>query len=54
MAITILEVEKDRLYTVNNKEIYLDSENKWIAKQELTASEMGAFSLYRAANITQL
>lgn len=51
MSIEIQEIEKDEVYTVNDKEVYKDSNNNWIARQELTSQEHGAFSQYRATRI---
>lgn len=51
MSISINEIEKNSLYTVNNKEVYLDGDGKWVSRQELTAQEHEAFAQYRASNL---
>lgn len=42
MAITITEKQEDQ-YMVNGKLVYLNSENKWIAVEELTVNESKEF-----------
>lgn len=49
--ININEIEKGEHYTVNGIDVYKDSEGKFIARQELSLSEQGAFSLYKAARL---
>ncbi|WP_417366829.1 hypothetical protein [Flavobacterium beibuense] len=49
MSVQILEKEKNSLYTVNGNELYLDPDNNWVARKELTSFEQQAFDLYRQA-----
>ena len=45
--ITISCIEKEEKYEVNGKIVYLDSEENWVATQELTTNEKQAFENYR-------
>ncbi|MEZ7494482.1 hypothetical protein QO206_03230 [Leeuwenhoekiella aequorea] len=46
MGVTIEPTVNADAYWVNSKEVYLDSNNKWIAREELTTNEATAFRSY--------
>lgn len=50
MSINIKAIEKNEVYTINNKEVYRDQNNNWIAREELTALESKSFGQYRRSN----
>jgi hypothetical protein len=54
MSVQIIEVVKGESYTVNGKNVYKDSENNWIAREELTTAESQAFRESRGNNFTNL
>lgn len=39
MAVEIREIRKGEEYEVNGKNVYKDSNNNWISREELTESE---------------
>lgn len=39
MAVEIKEIRKGEEYEVNGKNVYKDSNNNWISREELTESE---------------
>lgn len=41
--ITIKPIVELESYDVNGKEVYKDTNNNWVARQELTANENNAF-----------
>lgn len=45
MAVDIKQIFDNEL-TVNNKEVYQDSNNNWIAREELTTAEHRALRLH--------
>lgn len=51
MSVTITPITDHESYSVNNKEIYKDSNGNWIAREELTTQENNAFSNYRKSVI---
>lgn len=51
MSVKITPIEDHERYSVNNKEVYKDSNGKWIQRQELTSQEMSAFTNYKKAVI---
>lgn len=51
MSIKIKPIEQGEKYEVNGKVVYLDSNQNWIATQELTANEGKAFQNYLNAFI---
>lgn len=51
MSIKIKPIEKGEKYKVNGKVVYLDSNQNWIATEELTTSEKNAFNNYKNAVI---
>jgi len=51
MSIKIIPVVDHESYNVNGKEIYKDSNNNYVARQELTTQETMAFGNYRKAVI---
>ena len=51
MSVTIIPITDHESYSVNNKQVYKDSNGNWIARQELTTQENNAFSNYRKAVI---
>lgn len=46
MGVTIEPTVNADAYWVNSKEVYLDSNDKWIAREELTPNEVNAFKAY--------
>ncbi|WP_164879127.1 hypothetical protein [Flavobacterium cerinum] len=44
MSVKIIEVEKDEHYNVNDKPVYKDANNNWIAEVELTTYERETFT----------
>lgn len=51
MSIVINPISDHELYEVNGKEIYKDSNENWIAREEFTQQERNAFQNYRKAVI---
>lgn len=51
MSIKIKPIEQGEKYEVNGKVVYLDSNQNWIATQELTTNEAKAFQNYKEAII---
>ena len=51
MSVTITPIEDHERYSVNNKEVYKDSNGNWIQRQELTSQEANAFTNYKKAVI---
>ncbi len=49
MPVNITEIEKDQEYMVNTKTVYKDTNDKWIATQELTPTERNTFFNYLKA-----
>lgn len=49
MCVDIQEVQHDQVYNVNDKEVYRDNNNNWIAREELTPQEGKSFGQYRKA-----
>ncbi len=49
-TIKVKTIEKGSHYEVNHKEVYLDSNNNWIAREELTSRERQAFIKHRTEN----
>ena len=47
MSIVINPISDHELYEVNGKEIYKDSNENWIAREEFTQQERNAFQNYR-------
>lgn len=45
--ITIKPIVEHESYDVNGKEVYKDTNNHWIARQELTTNEAKAFNEHR-------
>ena len=45
MAIEVTKADNDLLY-VNDKEVYRDASGNWVARQELTTSELTALNDY--------
>ena len=46
--ITIKPIVELESYDVNGKEVYKDTNNNWVARQELTANESKAFLEHKA------
>ena len=46
MGVTIEPTVNADAYWVNSKEVYQDTNGHWIAKEELTLSEVNAFKVY--------
>lgn len=51
MSVKIKPIDIGEKYEVNGKIVYLDSNENWIASQELTTNEVNAFGNYRQAII---
>lgn len=51
MSIAIIPITYHEIYQVNNKEVYKDGQNNWIAREELTQQERNAFFNYKKAVI---
>lgn len=51
MSIKIEPITDHEVYHVNGKEIYKDTNGKWIARHELTQQERNAFNNYKKAVI---
>lgn len=49
MSVTIKTITAKESYSVNDKEVYLDSNGNWIAKEELTNHELKSFRQFRAS-----
>lgn len=47
MAVQIRELRKGEEYEVNGKNVYKDSNNNWIAREELTEEEFVAFRRHK-------
>lgn len=52
--ITIKPIVEHESYDVNGKEVYKDTNNNWVARQELTANESKAFSDHKRNVIDKL
>lgn len=48
MSITIKPIVEHESYDVNGKEVYKDSNNNWVARQELTTNEAKAFNEHKS------
>jgi hypothetical protein len=46
MSVTITPLDKGERYRVNNTVVYKDSNENWIATQELTSNEKRVFNNY--------
>ena len=51
MSIKITPIIDHERYEVNGKEIYLDTNGHYVAREELTQQERNAFSIYKKAII---
>lgn len=51
MSVEIVPIKDHESYEVNGKEIYKDSNDNWITRQEFTQQERNAFVNYRKAVI---
>lgn len=51
MSVVIVPIKDHESYEVNGKEIYKDSNDNWITRQEFTQQERNAFVNYRKAVI---
>lgn len=51
MSVRIIPIVDHESYSVNNKEVYKDSNGNWIYRQELTSQEANAFTNYKKAVI---
>lgn len=51
MSIVINPITDHELYEVNGKEIYKDSNDNWVTRQEFTQQERNAFNNYKKAVI---
>ncbi len=51
MSVVIVPIKDHESYEVNGKEIYKDSNDNWIAREEFTQQERNAFVNYRKAVI---
>lgn len=47
MSIQIIPIEKGVSYYVNGKEVFKDSNNEWLCREELTMDERKAFINYK-------
>lgn len=51
MSVVIRPIVDGSQYEINGKDIYKDSNENWIARQELTSQELNAFNNYKKAII---
>jgi hypothetical protein len=51
MSVKIIPIVDHESYNVNGKEIYKDTNDNWIARQELSTQETMAFNNYKKAVI---
>ena len=51
MSVRITPIVDHESYTVNNKEVYKDSNGNWITRQQFTQQETNAFANYKKAVI---
>lgn len=51
MSVRIEPIIDHESYSVNGKEVYKDSNDNWIQRQELTSQEANAFNNYKKAII---
>jgi hypothetical protein len=51
MSVRITPLVDHESYSINNKEVYKDSNGNWIYRQELTSQEVNAFHNYKKAVI---
>lgn len=51
MSVVIKPIVDGSQYEINGKDIYKDTNENWIARQELTGQEQNAFNNYKKAII---